>query len=130
VSVNVFDPVTGHKIWADFTGGEGGGGDTPVLEGIRYVRKDAKLLITVFVKSGLFVIGPSWVVFTVLGNREFPVHWFGIDQQRGAMLGMSLLLMEVHRAMRRALQSKNGTLPMSLAMAAGSSACFFSGTPP
>ena len=65
---------------------------TPVLEGIRYVRKDANLLVTVFVKAGLFVIGPSWVVFTVLGNREFPVHWFGIDQQRGAMLGMSLLM--------------------------------------
>jgi len=65
---------------------------TPVLEGIRYVRRDARLLVNVFVKAGLFVIGPSWVVFTVLGEREFPVHWFGIDPQRGAMLGMSLLM--------------------------------------
>jgi len=65
---------------------------TPVLEGIRYVRKDAKLLLNVFVKSGLFVIGPSWVVFTVLGQRDFTIHWFGIDPQRGAMLGMSLLM--------------------------------------
>ena len=65
---------------------------TPVLEGIRYVRRDTKLLFNVFVKTGLFVIGPSWVVFTVMGQRDFPVHWFGIDPQRGAMLGMSLLM--------------------------------------
>jgi hypothetical protein len=65
---------------------------TPVLEGIRYVRSDARLLLNVFVKAGLFVIGPSWVVFTVMGQREFPVHWFGINPQRGAMLGMSLLM--------------------------------------
>lgn len=40
---------------------------SPVVEGIRYVRRDARLLATVFVKAGMFVIGPSWVVFTVLG---------------------------------------------------------------
>src|SRR5438270_12174125 len=40
----------------------------------------------------MFVIGPSWVVFTVMGQRDFPVRWHGIDAQRGAMLGMSLLM--------------------------------------
>ncbi len=65
---------------------------TPVLEGIRYVRRDTRLLVNVFLKAGLFVIGPSWVLFTILGERDFPVHWFGIDPQRGAMLGMSLLM--------------------------------------
>src|SRR5207244_5158409 len=41
---------------------------------------------------GLLVIGPSWVLFTVMGQRYFPVRWQGIDAQRGAMLGMSLLM--------------------------------------
>src|SRR5207237_1218128 len=65
---------------------------SPVIEGIRYVRRDVRLLATVFVKAGLLVIGPGWIVFTVMGHRDFPVHWHGLDPQRGAMLGMSLLL--------------------------------------
>lgn len=65
---------------------------SPVLEGIRYVRRDRRLLATMFVKAGLFVIGPSWVVFTVMGQRDFPVHWHGLSPQRGAMLGMSMLM--------------------------------------
>jgi len=64
----------------------------PIVEGIRYVRRDFRLLATVFVKAGMFVIGPSWVVFTVMGHRDFPVRWHGLEPQRGAMLGMSLLL--------------------------------------
>jgi MFS family permease len=65
---------------------------SPVLDGIRYIRRERKLLLTVFVKAGLFVIGPSWIVFTVMGQREFPLHWNGLNPQRGAMLGMSLLM--------------------------------------
>jgi hypothetical protein len=38
------------------------------------------------------MIGPSWVIFTVLGEREFALHWRGLDSARGAMLGMSILL--------------------------------------
>ena len=64
----------------------------PVMEGIRYVRGNAQLFVTLFVKTGLLVIGPSWVLFTVMGKTEFPVRWHGIDAQRGAMLGMSLLM--------------------------------------
>src|SRR2546427_13291834 len=30
----------------------------PIVEGIRYVRRDFRLLATVFVKAGMFVIGP------------------------------------------------------------------------
>jgi MFS family permease len=65
---------------------------TPFMEGVRYVRRNRRLLATVLVKAGNLVIGPSWVLFTVMGQRTFPVHWNGIDPQRGAMLGMSLLL--------------------------------------
>lgn len=65
---------------------------TPVLEGIRYVRRHRGLLATVFAKSGNLVIGPSWVLFTVMGQGEFKVGWHGLDPERGAFLGMSFLL--------------------------------------
>src|SRR5437773_11964494 len=65
---------------------------SPIVEGVRYVRRDARLFATILVKAGLLVIGPSWVLFTVMGQRYFPVRWQGIDAQRGAMLGMSLLM--------------------------------------
>jgi hypothetical protein len=65
---------------------------TPFMEGVSYVRRNRRLMATVLVKAGNLVIGPSWVLFTVMGQRTFPVHWNGIDSQRGAMLGMSLLL--------------------------------------
>ena len=65
---------------------------SPVLEGIRYVRNHRTLLPTVFAKAGELMIGPSWVIFTVLGAHEFAVHWRNVDTTRGAMLGMSILL--------------------------------------
>lgn len=65
---------------------------SPVLEGIRYVRNHRTLLPTVFAKAGELMIGPSWVIFTVMGAHEFAVHWHNVDAARGSMLGMSILL--------------------------------------
>jgi MFS family permease len=65
---------------------------SPVLDGIRYVRSHRTLLPAVFAKAGELMIGPSWVIFTVLGAHEFAVRWRGMDPARGAMLGMSILL--------------------------------------
>jgi hypothetical protein len=65
---------------------------SPFIEGIRYIRNHRAILPTVFAKSGELMIGPSWVIFTVLGEREFAPHWFHISPARGAMLGMSILL--------------------------------------
>jgi len=65
---------------------------SPIAEGLRYVRKDRKLLAAVFAKAGELMIGPSWVLFTVMGVQYFHVHLRGVDPQRGAVLGMSLLL--------------------------------------
>jgi MFS family permease len=65
---------------------------SPILEGVRYVRSDVRLTVMVFVKFGLFAMGPSWVLFTVLGRTDFPVRWHGLDLERGAILGMSLLM--------------------------------------
>ena len=65
---------------------------SPILAGIRYVRAHVRLRSTVLVKAGNLIIGPGWVLFTVMGQREFPVRWHGLDPARGAFLGMSLLL--------------------------------------
>jgi len=65
---------------------------SPMLEGIRYVRSHSTLLPTVFAKAGELMIGPSWVIFTVMGAHEFAVHWRNVDPARSAMLGMSILL--------------------------------------
>ena len=65
---------------------------SPVIEGIRYIRNHRSLLPTVFAKAGELMIGPSWVIFTVMGAREFAVRRPGIDPAGGAVLGMSILL--------------------------------------
>lgn len=65
---------------------------SPVVEGFRYVRRNRQLLAMVFVKAGNLMVGPSWVLFTVMGHRDFAVHWHGLDETRGAFLGMSILL--------------------------------------
>jgi len=65
---------------------------TPVAEGIAYIRSHPVLVPAVFAKAGELMVGPSWVIFTVMGAREFAVHGHGIDSAGGAMLGMSILL--------------------------------------
>lgn len=67
-------------------------GFSPILAGIRYVRSHVSLRSTIFVKFGLLIIGPGWVLFTVMGHNEFAVRWHGVSPERGAFLGMSLLL--------------------------------------
>jgi len=65
---------------------------SPVLEGIRYIRSHPTLFPAVFAKAGELMVGPSWVIFTVMGAREFAVHGHGINAAGSAMLGMSILL--------------------------------------
>jgi MFS family permease len=65
---------------------------SPVVEGIRYIRRHRTLLPTVFAKAGELMVGPSWVIFTVMGATEFAIHRRGMNQAGQAMLGMSILL--------------------------------------
>jgi MFS family permease len=65
---------------------------SPVMEGIRYIRGHRTLLPAVFAKAGELMVGPSWVIFTVMGAHEFAVHRKGMDASGAAMLGMSILL--------------------------------------
>jgi MFS family permease len=63
---------------------------SPLVEGLRYVHSDRRLFATVLVKTGLAQMGVSWVLFTVMGQRVFPLP--GLDPQRAAVLGMSMLM--------------------------------------
>jgi len=65
---------------------------SPILDGVRYVRSQVRLRSTILVKAGNLIIGPGWVLFTVMGQNEFAIRWHGLDPARGAFLGMSILL--------------------------------------
>ena len=65
---------------------------SPVVDGIRYIAGDKRVLATVFAKFGLGLMGSNNVILPILGQRVFPVEWPGLTPQRGAMLGMSLLM--------------------------------------
>jgi MFS family permease len=67
-------------------------GFAPVVDGFRYIARDKRVLATVFAKFGLGLMGSNNVILPLLGERVFPVKWSGLDPQRGAMLGMSLLM--------------------------------------
>jgi MFS family permease len=65
---------------------------TPILEGLRYIAGDRRLLATVFVKGGIGVLGANNVLLPVLGERVFPLKLAGLDPARQALLGMSMLM--------------------------------------
>ena len=65
---------------------------SPMLEGLRYVRSDSRRVATMLVKAGLCMVGTGWVLFTVMGKEYFPVHLHGLSPERGAILGISILL--------------------------------------
>jgi len=64
----------------------------PVAEGIRYLRSDMRLLATMLAKTGIGIMGASWVIFPVMGERVFPLRGHGLSSARGGMLSMSLLM--------------------------------------
>ncbi len=65
---------------------------SPILEGVRYVRRDPRLLATLFVKGGLGFLGANLVILPLLAQRVFPLPLQGLDPARAAMLGMSVLM--------------------------------------
>jgi predicted MFS family arabinose efflux permease len=65
---------------------------SPIAEGIRYVRRDPKLLATIFVKSGIGIAGSNWVILPVLGERVFRMQVRGLSASQAGALGMSILL--------------------------------------
>jgi hypothetical protein len=65
---------------------------SPIAEGVRYVRRDPKLLATIFVKGGIGMMGANWVILPVLGERVFRVQVHGLSASQAGALGMSTLL--------------------------------------
>jgi len=65
---------------------------SPIVEGVRYVWADSRLLATMLVKTGLGVMGANWVLVTMLGERKFPVSIPLFGEESAGMLGMSLLM--------------------------------------
>jgi MFS family permease len=65
---------------------------SPIVEGLRYVKNDARRLATLLLKGGLGLMGGHYVVLPVFGERVFPVYVGETDPQRAGMLGMSLLM--------------------------------------
>ncbi len=64
---------------------------SPMLAGLRYLRRQPRLAATVLVKGGLgLMIGATWVIYAIMGERVFPAHVAGAG--RSAALGMSLLI--------------------------------------
>ncbi len=65
---------------------------TPIAEGVRYVRKDGRLLATMFCKAGLGLLGSNWVILPIFGLRIFPVMESTFGPEKAGMLGQSLLM--------------------------------------
>ncbi len=66
---------------------------SPMGEGLRYLQSRPRLLATVLVKGGLgLMVGATWVIYTILGEREFAPRIAGWSAERGAVLGMSVLI--------------------------------------
>lgn len=65
---------------------------TPVVEGLRYVKGDLRLMVTMLVKCGLGVMGSNWVLLPILGERVFPIKVEGLNPASQGMLGMSVLM--------------------------------------
>jgi hypothetical protein len=65
---------------------------SPVLEGIRYIRADARRFATVFVKGGIGLLGANNVLLPLLGERAFAGAFHGLGPGRGGVLAMSLLM--------------------------------------
>jgi MFS family permease len=63
---------------------------SPMAEGVRYVARNKPILALLLVKAGLGFLGIHWVLLPIFGERIFPVKM--ADMQRGAMLGMSVLM--------------------------------------
>jgi MFS family permease len=65
---------------------------SPILEGVRYVRRDPRLFAMIFIKGGLGFLGANLVLLPLLGERIFPLRLAGAGGPRAAMLGMSVLM--------------------------------------
>jgi len=63
---------------------------TPMIEGFRYIAHDLRILAMVSLRGGTGILGASWVLFPVFGQRVLPMPKLGARDY--ALVGMSVLL--------------------------------------
>lgn len=63
---------------------------SPMIEGFRYIGHDLRILAMVALRGGTGILGASWVLYPVFGQRVLPMPDLG--RQDYAMVGMSVLL--------------------------------------
>jgi hypothetical protein len=56
------------------------------------MRSDPRLTAMVMAKSGVGLLGVSWVVFPIMGIRTFQLSSLGIAPERAALISMSILM--------------------------------------
>ena len=69
-----------------------GAGWSSIRAGFRYIAHDPKLAALVSLKGGVSLLGTSWVLLPVMGERVFPSPLHGLSHARAALLGMSVLM--------------------------------------
>lgn len=65
---------------------------TPITEGVRYVRKDARLFVTMLCKAGLGILGSNWVLLPIFGTRVYPLITSMFGPENAGVLGQSVLM--------------------------------------
>ena len=63
---------------------------SPMLEGFRYIGQNLRMLAMVCLRGGTGILGASWVLFPVFGQRVLPMPHLG--RRDYALIGMSVLL--------------------------------------
>jgi predicted MFS family arabinose efflux permease len=64
----------------------------PVMDGVRYMMRDRRLFASVFLKAGVGILGSSFVLLPVMGERLFPLRSVTPDPHRASVLAMSVLM--------------------------------------
>ena len=84
--------VEGHADEANRHPEDQAAGWSSFRAGYRYIARDPKLAAVVSLKAGVSILGASWVLLPVMGERVFPSPISGISHARAALFGMSLLM--------------------------------------
>jgi MFS family permease len=66
-------------------------GWSSIRAGFRYIAHDPKLAALVSLKAGVCILGTSWVLLPVMGERFFAAPISGLSKARSTFFGMSLL---------------------------------------
>ena len=65
---------------------------TPYLDGLRYMRRDRRLMATMLVKAAFGALGIHWVVVPLFGEKVFPLFRPGYTAEQAGLLAMSVLM--------------------------------------